>query len=177
MHPERGMESAGSARGMKQVGQLFGRVAGKAFARHGGTVMMELSRVWEALCPEVAAFARPDGVKRTGPGPATLRLQVQPARALEVQMMEPVLIERINGHFGRQVIGRIRLVQALAAEAPAQRPDKAKEGTVPPDATLLKRLTRDLDEVKDEGLRTALRRMAEGVARRAAKGRHRKKAL
>ena len=155
----------------KRIGQLFDKVAGKAFSRHGGQVMMELSRVWDALCPEVAAFARPEAVKRTGPGAATLSLKVSPARAVEVQMMEPVLIERINGHFGRPVIGRLRLVQALEEEAPErERRGEPDEDSPPPDPALVSHLTRELDEVKSEGLRAALERMAEGIARKAAGG-------
>ncbi len=152
---------------MKQVGQLFGKVAGKAFSRHGGEVMMELSRVWESLCPEVAAIARPEGVKRSGPGGATLRLRVHPARALEVQMMEPVLLERINGHFGRPVIARLRLVQA-PEDVPVEADVRSEE---PPalDEALLRGMTRELDGMENEGLRAALRRMAEGVARKATK--------
>ncbi len=159
---------------MKQVGQLFDKVAGKAFSRHGGQVMMELSRVWDALCPEVAAFARPDAVKRSGRGGATLWLKVRSARALEVQMMEPMLVERINGHFGRPVISRLRLVQALegAPEEVSEEPSSQATAELPaPDEALLRRLTHGLNGVRNEDLRTALARLAEGVARKAARGR------
>ena len=153
----------------KRIGQLFDRVAGKAFAGHGGPLMVELCRVWDALCPEIAAFARPDAVKRAGPGPAVLKLKVAPGRALEVQMMEPVLIERINGHFGRAVIGRVKMVQAgVPATAQATEP---QEALPEPDAALLASLTRGLGNVRDENLRAALQRVAEGIARKAAAAR------
>lgn len=155
----------------KRIGQLFDKVAGKAFSSHGGPVMAELVRVWDALCPEIAAFTRPEAVKRTGPGPAVLKLRVAPARALEVQMMAPVLIARINGHFGGKVIGRVKLVQA---EAPSRQARARAEDTAPaPDQALLAALMRGLERVRDENLRAALARVAEGIARKAAAARSR----
>ena len=151
----------------KRIGQLFDKVAGKAFSGHGGPIMAELARVWDALCPEIAAFTRPDAVRRIGPGPAVLRLKVAPARALEVQMMMPTLLERINGHFGGTVIGRIALVQAGAQNDRPETPRKLPE----PDPALLAVLTRGLERVRDENLRAALARVAEGIARKAAAAR------
>jgi len=152
----------------KRIGQLFDKVAGKAFSAHGGPLMAELARVWDALCPEIAAFARPDDVRRTGSGPAVLKLKVQPARALEVQMMEPVLLERINGHFGGPVIGRIKTVQAVTA---VQVREDGPQAAPEPDAALLAALKRGLERVHDKELRAALARMAEGIARKAAAAR------
>ena len=150
----------------RRIGQLFDKVAGKAFARHGGPLMLELARVWEALFPELATIARPEGVRRTGPGPATLTLRVAPACALEVQMMLPQLIERINTHFGTPVIGRVKLVQApLGTPANAQRP--STDAQAPPDEALLAALRRGLENVRNEELRAVLARMAEGIARKA----------
>ncbi len=152
----------------KRIGQLFDKVAGKAFSGHGGPIMTELARVWDALCPEIAAFTRPEAVKRTGPGPAVLKLRVAPARALEVQMMEPVLLERINGHFGGAVIGGIKLVQA---GVPAVREEEGKGARPEPDAALLAALRHGLEQVRDAELRAALSRMAEGIARKVAAAR------
>ena len=153
----------------KRIGQLFDKVAGKAFSRHGGPLMAELVRVWDALCPEVAAFARPEAVRRAGPGPATLTLRVAPARALEVQMMEPVLMERINDHFGGPAIGRVKLMQAPLNKS-AKDATRPVDGPSlpPPDEALLTALRRGLERVRDEDLRASLARMAEGIARKAA---------
>lgn len=151
---------------MKHIGGLFDKVARKALAKHGGQVMAELARVWPELCPELAGFARPEAIKRTGPGPATLKLRVQPARALEAQMMADVLTERINTHFGQRVIARVTLVQA-----PLPAPASARVSTpqTEPDEALLAELRKGLNNVQDEKLRAALARMAEGIARKAAR--------
>ena len=153
---------------VRRIGQLFDKVAGKAFSRHGGPLMLELARVWEALFPEMAAFARPEAVRRTGPGPATLTLRVAPARALEVQMMLPQLIERINTHFGAPVIGRVKLVQAPLETAGQAVKENRRNELPPPDEALLAVLRRGLENVHDEELRATLARMAEGIARKAA---------
>ncbi len=165
----------------RHIGQVFDKVARKALQRHGGPLMAELSRVWPELCPELAEFARPEAVKRTGPGPATLKLRVAPAHALQAQMLEMVLLQRLDAHFGPGTFGRITLVQApLNGDAPpARRPARATgssaTATQQPDAVdaaLLAELRKGLVNVRDEQLRTALEKVAEGIARRAAGQRH-----
>ena len=152
-----------------RIGQLFEKVAGKAFSRHGGPLMIELVRVWDVLCPEVAAFTRPEAVRRSGPGPAVLKLLVTPGRALEVQMLEPMLLERINDHFGAPVIGRVKLVQAPLKKPGNETAQSAGGDPLPPpDEALLAALRQRLDRVRDEELRATLARMAEGIARKAA---------
>ncbi len=134
----------------RRIGQLFDKVAGRAFARHGGPLLLELARVWSALFPDIAAFTRPQAVRRTGPGPATLMLRVAPARALEVQMMLPLLIERINTHFGTPVIGRVKLVQApLTTPGDAAQRAATDVRPPPPDEALLAALCRGLENVRN----------------------------
>ncbi len=159
---------------MRHIGKVFDKVARKALARHGGPVMAELARVWPALCPEIADFARPEALKRSGRQPATLKLRVEPGRALEVQMMQPVVMERINAHFGQPVVARISLVQAplVAGGTVGAGAEDDAEG-VEPDAALLRELTARLDNVQDAELRAVLERMAEGIARRMARARGR----
>lgn len=152
----------------QRIGQLFDKVAGKAFARHGGPLLLELARIWEALFPELATVARPEAVRRTGPGPATLALRVAPARALEVQMVVPTLIDRINDHFGAPVIGRVKLVQAPLETAGQAAKGNHRNTLPPPDEALLAALRRGLENVHNGELRTTLVRMAEGIARKAA---------
>jgi len=154
----------------RHIGQLFDKVARKALMKHGGQLMAELARVWPELCPEVAGFTRPEAVKRSGPGPAVLKLRVEPARALEVQMLQPQLLARVNAHFGRQAFARIALIQAPVAADGA--PAAPAEEEAQPDAVLLAELRKGLDNVRDAGLRASLEKVAEGIARRAAARRH-----
>jgi hypothetical protein len=68
---------------------------------------------WEHIVgKEIAAAAVPIKLARPEKeGPATLYLAVSPARALEVQHDEPILIARINGFFGYKAVGALRLSQ------------------------------------------------------------------
>ena len=59
------------------------------------------------------------------PEPATLVVRVESAFALELQHLAPLLIERINAHYGWRCVGRLVLkqgpVRAAQAGAPARR--------------------------------------------------------
>ena len=154
---------------MKHIGKVFDKVAHKALAKHGGPVLAELARAWPALCPEVADFARPEALKRAGNAPATLKLRVEPARALEVQMLSAVLLERINAHFGQPVVARIALVQAPLDADDAGKAHRQPDALPEPDRALLAELRQRLEGVRDAQLRAVLERMAEGIARKAAR--------
>ena len=146
---------------MKSIGQLFGKVAKKALAAHGGPVLPELLRVWPELFPDLAGIARPLKVERAGRQPGTLRLQVQPGQALMVQMCEQQIIARVNAHLGHAAIRAVRYVQAPWAERQARTPPA-------PDADVLQKLTARLKQHHDPELRAALERLAQGIATDAA---------
>lgn len=55
--------------------------------------------------PERLAF--PQGARRDG----TLHVRVAGALALELQHLEPVVIERINGYFGYRAVARLKIRQ------------------------------------------------------------------
>lgn len=64
--------------------------------------------------PLVADHARPEGLRfprREERREATLRIVVDPAFALDLQHLEPVLIDRINAHFGFRLVARLQLRQ------------------------------------------------------------------
>jgi|SRR5579875_2250474 hypothetical protein len=103
----------------------------------------------------------PRGRDRTsghGETAATLVLQVESGFALELQHLAPVLIERVNAHFGWRCVSRILLKQGpLAGRAPsrpaARTPDKAAEMAA----------EKLVGEVTDEPLRQALTRLGARV--------------
>ena len=70
---------------------------------------------WAKIVGEnIAQHSQPDRLafpkgKRTG---ATLHIRVLGALATELQHLEPMVIERINSHFGYRAVDRIRLIQA-----------------------------------------------------------------
>jgi hypothetical protein len=103
--------------------------------------------------PERIAFPPGD---RTG---GTLHLKVAPGGlATEIQHIEPLLIERINGHFGYRAVARLRLVQGPLPPPPPE-PDPAPPLAPEAEATLACTLA----GVKDPGLRARLEALGRAV--------------
>lgn len=122
----------------RAVGSFVPKLAAKAFERYGfhsAEIMAEWPRV---VGQEVAAFTKPERIKWpraaevsddgiSTSGGATLVLQVEPARALDVEYRSGEIIDRINRYFGYRAIGQLRIVQApldadLDGGAAASRP-------------------------------------------------------
>lgn len=90
----------------------------------------------------------------------TLRLRVDSGGlAIELQHLEPVVIERINGYFGYQAIARLALVNG---PVPA-RDDAGGSPVRPLDAGEETRLAQILDGVDDADLRAGLEALGRSV--------------
>ena len=68
---------------------------------------------WKRKSPDADPEARPE--------PAVLVVRVESAFALEMQHLAPVVIERVNTHYGWRCIGRLVLKQG-----PVRRPEKKR---------------------------------------------------
>ncbi len=102
--------------------------------------------------------------ERTG---GTLHLKVSPGgMATELQHLEPLLIERINGHFGYRAVARLALVQGPLPPPP---PEPAPPAQL--DAQGESHLNQLLAGIDDVRLREQLNSLGRAVlARPAAKG-------
>jgi len=127
-------------------------------ARHGGGVLARLKAEWSAVAgAELAMLTWPERLGRDG----ALKLRVVPGFALELQHRAPLVVDRINGFFGRAAVARLVLVQGpLPLAGPALR-------AVPPPLTGDEE--RDLDSrlagVADPELRAALAGLGRLVSR------------
>jgi hypothetical protein len=92
----------------------------------------------------------------------TLTLRVAPEAATELQHLEPVLIERINGYFGYRAVARLKLQQGPLNLPPAPDPTPPRPLSAEDEAALQDRVA----EVEDEELRGALERLGRAVRRR-----------
>jgi hypothetical protein len=88
------------------------------------------------------------GERREG----TLHVRVSGALALELQHLEPQILERINGYFGYRAVGRLRIHQGPVPGLPASRPP-----AIAPTAEAEAEIGDLLATVEDRGLREALR--------------------
>lgn len=151
------------ASGPRALSTLLPAVAKTAFKR-GGQALAALATDWDAIVgPEMGRQTLPVKLafapgERVG---GTLHIAASGSLALELQHLEPQVLQRINGHFGYRAVERIRLVQDVARiearlrrRAPAP---KANANAPPP----------PVDGVDDPDLRAALSRLGQALARRS----------
>ncbi len=152
--------------GAKAVGSLLPGLTQKAFEKYGFAAA-SLITDWAAIVGrDLAAYTSPERLKwpkgadayadtdadqRGRPG-AMLILQVEPARALEVQYKTRQITERINAYFGYRAVSDIRLQQAQVQPRDTRRIVQRR----PIDAV-------SLPSVQDEGLRAALEKLGSGI--------------
>ena len=146
---------------MKSLGSAVSKVAAPVLGRRGfgeAQVILEWpSVVGSALArdslPVKLSFAKGDRLD------GTLHLRVAPGAALEIQHLEPLIIERINTFFGYRAVARLALRQGPLPQpaeppAPAARPLGRAETAA---------LEQGLEGVKDPDLRAALARLGRAV--------------
>src|SRR3712207_2028149 len=121
----------------RPLADLLDSCLGPTLAAQGFATSDVITAWPEIVGSRLSAFTQPLKIewKRRGPDPnpqarpepATLVVRVESAFALEMQHLAPVVIERVNAHYGWRCVGRIVLKQgpvrrAAAARPPAPRP-------------------------------------------------------
>lgn len=129
---------------------------------------------WEEIAgADLAAIARPVEVKygRQGFG-ATLTILTTGANAPIVNMRSEELRERINGVYGYNAIARIRITQTAATGFAEGRVDFAhrKKASAMPEPDITPQARAVATGVSDDGLRSALERLAANVITRNEQG-------
>lgn len=125
-------------------------IAGERLA----TVSQPVKIEWPRRAPQYEPEARP--------APATLVLRVESAFAIEAQHLTPILIERVNAHYGWRCIGRVVLKQGPVLRRKAREPKPALSRE---EEARVRAVT---DGVSEEPLRAALNRLGAAVAQDAA---------
>lgn len=90
---------------------------------------------------------------------ATLHLLVESGLALEIQHMEPLLLERINGHYGYAAVAKIALRQG-GIQSSRGKPDDQIQPLSDDDKKALEEI---LENTQDEDLKDALTRLGRRV--------------
>jgi hypothetical protein len=152
--PAPGGSTAGVRRGAQPLGQLIPRAAAAAFRRRSAAAAQILADWPEILGPELAPLAEPQRLAR-----GTLTLACTGPAAMELSLLAPVLVERINGHLGRAAVERLAFIQRPARAAPPA------PRALPPPAPLPAATLARLEALPEGELRDALSKLARGVYR------------
>lgn len=167
-NPRTAPQSTRHARGFQRAGGLIdGQM--RAAAGRRGFALARLRALWPEIAgPEFAAICAPLRLARTrGPAGGLLTLAVSGPHAPQLQMLLPLLRDRVNTALGPGTIGRIQLTQAAAPVPGFAEPAAPFEP--PPPAPDLGSLRADLSSIGDGPLREALETLARNVLSRARK--------
>jgi hypothetical protein len=157
----------------RPLAALVPGLARKAVGKRGFTDARILNE-WPRIVGEnLAGVTHPDrltfprGRKEGG----TLHIRAAGPMATELQHLEPVVVDRINAHFGFRAVDAIRILQAPpSARADIRRPNAPRRPPPPPaDPAALSDLEARLDAVEDPEMRAILRDLGESVIRRNAR--------
>ncbi len=149
--------------GLQAIARTLPKITKTALGRRG-FAEADLLAAWTSIVGrDIAARCLPrklDRPRSGREGEGVLTLRVEAGCALEIQHLEPQLLERINGYMGFRAVGRLRLLQAPGPAAAPVPPAAAPLGAAQ-EAALGKRL----DRVGDDELRAALERLARALPR------------
>jgi len=149
----RGMSSHAAGWGPRELGQIIPRLTRPAFRKASPQGAQILADWAEIAGPGPLGAAQP---VRLSAG--TLTLACPGALALEISMLAPQVIERINGHLGRAAVRRLAFVQSAAAVPQAARRRLPRAEVELPAATQAA-----LETLPEGPLRDALARLGQEV--------------
>ena len=154
--------------GPKAIARTVARIARRSFSKQGFAETDVITRWREIVGDELAHHSVPERLRfaKGNAGGGILHIRVDGAVALEIQHMEPVLVERINGFFGYRAVARLALTQGPLPARAAPLPRARAE--VP--AQQLADLDSAVATVRDEGLKQALRGL--GLSTLSARDNH-----
>lgn len=136
-------------------------LARKAYRKYGFTESSVITRWREIVGARLAARTAPAKVtfpqgRRHG---GTLHIIAEAGGAVELQHLESLVIERINGFYGYGAIARIAITQAPVAMVRRAR----RRAPVTVNRETAKKLQRQLDGIGGESLKSALSSLGLGV--------------
>ncbi len=144
----------------RPVAAMVGPLTREAFRKRGfsaGDVVADWSMIVGNL---LAGTTAPEKIALRRDGPGVLHLRAASgASALEIQHLEPQIVERVNTYYGYRAISRLRIIQG---PLPRKRLSaKVLPSPTPHDATSIENL---IEGVDDEELKERLRSLGRAVA-------------
>lgn len=149
------------ARGFLPAGALIGAQTRTAAAKRGYATA-RLRALWAEIAgPEIAAVAEPLRLSAArGPAGGLLTLAVAGANGPQVQMLLPLIRERVNTAMGPGTVGRIQITQTRSAAPPAPHPPTPEPDPATADIGSLEPL---ISSIGDPALRRAVETLARNV--------------
>ena len=141
------------------------KLTAKALGRHGFTEGALITDWRLIVGDDLAAVSQPEKLsfprgERVG---GVLRIRVQGGVATELQHLEPLVVERINSHFGYGAVAKLKLIQASPPKRPARR-HAEKPADIDPIQKLA--LCDLLGTVADDETRAVLERIGTAILQR-----------
>jgi hypothetical protein len=146
---------------VKPLAELIEGCIGPAFAAQG-FASTDILAAWPEIVGErLARYCRPSKLKwpkrrrkeADAPESGTLVVRVEGVFAIELQHLAPVVIQRINAHYGWACVSRIVLQQDRIGRG-GQQPSRARI-----DPARVVEVQRAVSGIEDDGLRAALDRL------------------
>lgn len=150
--------------GLRTLGTVLPKATDPILRKRGFQNGEILSRWAEIVGPEVAEKSCPEQLsyaQGSGLG-ATLRVRVESTWAMDLQHLEPVIVERINTFFGHAAVSKLALIQAPLPRRDAPKPIATRDLS----ADEHRALDQAVIGTDDDGLRAALRALGERIAQR-----------
>jgi len=152
-------------KGPRALAAVLPKVAEPALRKRGFSAVEIITNWREIVGPGLADEASPDRLAfpRGARSQGTLHVTAPGAVALEIQHLEPLIIERINTYFGYGAVCRIALSQGAARK----RPDAEKKAPArhrPVNAIRRAEIDASTRDIASGQLRDALRSLGKSVA-------------
>ena len=152
-----------TSRQAQPLSSLIGRIAAKSFEARG-LAAAGIAAEWPAIVGEaIAACSWPERLRRDG----TLRVCVSGPVAVELQHLEPQILERIAAYYGYRAVTRLAYVN----RAPLTQPPDEERRTPPKiDSESAARVENAVGPTRNRGLKAALRALGRAVHARPQSG-------
>ena len=147
--------------GPRRIGQTVPEVAGKALGKRG-LAFGSLINDWPSIVGhQLSLRTAPDKLSfpRGKREDAVLHIRAMGAIALELQHLEPLIIEKINGFFGYKAVSKLRLVHAAPVATRTLRAPQVRPLSMDEEITVMSATS----AIEDEGLRDALERFGRSL--------------
>jgi hypothetical protein len=155
--------------GLTALGETISAVAAPMLGRSRGFAGTRVVAEWASIVGEqLADRSLPERVVRSPPGQGggTLHVRIAAgALAVELQHLEPLVLERINTYFGYQAITRLKLKHG---PLPEREQERSLRVLAPADAMAIEDLVSPID---DRDLQDALRDFGRSLLARTVRAR------